>query len=320
MNEFELIDTIKQQTYRQTSLIKGVGDDAAVFRSDGYDVVTAVDTFVENVHFSKKTMDEVDTGYRVLAVNISDIAAMGASPKFYLVSIVIPPQLSDKQVQDIFKGMKEIASVYKMDLIGGDTVSGDSLMISVTVIGYVHRDKVRYRHDAMENDLVFVTGTVGDASCGLHILLNALDVDNSDYFIARHRRPRPRVAFANDLQKISRLALNDISDGLANELHEIAEASNVTIQIDDNLIPISHAMHVFTKEEQDNWKYFGGEDFELLGTVSEQNWAQVVDVANKHGLQVTKIGSVKPKSIAPVLLQQNNKNIPLEKKGFIHKK
>src|SRR5699024_8248171 len=141
MNEFELTDAIKQQTYRQTSLIKGVGDDAAVFRSDGYDVVTAVDTFVENVHFSKKTMDEVDIGYRVLAVNISDIAAMGALPKFYLVSIVIPPHLSDQQVQRIFKGMEQIASIYKMDLIGGDTVSGDTLMISVTVIGYVHRDR-----------------------------------------------------------------------------------------------------------------------------------------------------------------------------------
>lgn len=320
MHEFELIHTIKQKSYRQASLIKGVGDDAAVFRSAGQDVVTALDTFVDRVHFSKETMDEIDLGYRVLAVNISDLAAMGAVPKFYLVSIVIPYDMSQDQVTSIFTGMEEIAGQYQMDLIGGDTVIGEVLTISVTVIGYVNRNQVRYRHDAKENDLVFVTGTLGDASAGLDILLNKASVEQTDYLIKRHRRPEPRLHFANDLQHIKRLALNDISDGLANELHEIAQASQVTIQIKDEKIPVSKALQQFSIEKQKNCQYFGGEDFELVGTVSEADWPEVVAAAEKNNLQVTKIGRVKRDAGHPVLLEEKGRLSPLAKKGFIHTK
>src|SRR5699024_10384081 len=145
MDEFSFIDSIKQYTYKQSSLKKGIGDDAAVFRQPSEDIVTAVDTFVEGVHFSRKTMDSFHVGYRALAANISDLAAMGAAPAFYLVSIVIPKTWPIEEIEQIFFGMKDLAGIYKLDLVGGDTVSGKELTISITVIGYVDRNKARYR-------------------------------------------------------------------------------------------------------------------------------------------------------------------------------
>src|SRR5690625_4792534 len=169
MDEFQFIDSIKPKSYTQHSIEKGIGDDAAVFRSMTYDTVTAVDTFVEDIHFSKKTMKFYHIGYRALAANISDMAAMGAEPKFYLVSITIPPGTSSKELQQMYSGMKEIATDYKMDLIGGDTVSGKQLVVCITIIGFVSRGKARYRSHASVGDIVFVTGTLGDSQAGLHI-------------------------------------------------------------------------------------------------------------------------------------------------------
>src|SRR5699024_7226251 len=122
-------------------------------------------------------------GYRALAATISDLAAMGASPAFYLVSIVVPPSWSNDELLNIFLGMKELANTHKLDLIGGDTVSGKELCISITAIGYVPKDKARYRHTTRVNDVVFVTGTLGDSQAGLHILTNNYNYKNESYYI-----------------------------------------------------------------------------------------------------------------------------------------
>src|SRR5699024_8531183 len=144
--------------------------DAAVFRQTHQDIVTAVDTFVEDIHFSKKTMQAYHVGYRVLAANLSDMAAMGAKPAYYLTSIVVPEHWSMGELSSIFKGMKSLASNYNIDLIGGDSVSGEKLVISITVIGFVDKNKARFRHDAQAGDIVFVTGTLGDSQAGFYIL------------------------------------------------------------------------------------------------------------------------------------------------------
>src|SRR5690625_1964019 len=125
MEEFSLIQALKQSYYTNSTLIRGIGDDAAVFRQSSEDIVTAVDTFVENIHFSRKTMSSFDIGYRALAANISDMAAMGALPAFYLTSIVVPKTWVEHEILSIFDGMKSLASEYGMDLIGGDTVRSE---------------------------------------------------------------------------------------------------------------------------------------------------------------------------------------------------
>lgn len=320
MDEFSFINNIKQKSYKQSTLIKGIGDDAAVFRQTAKDIVTAVDTFVEGIHFTKKTMESYHIGYRALAANISDLAAMGANPAYYLVSIVIPKSWSQQELKQIFLGMDEIAKNYKMDLIGGDTVSGNDLILSITVIGFVDRHIRRLRNAAMVNDIVFVTGTLGDSQAGLHIINNSGQYIDEDYFIDRHRMPSPRVNFVNELGLIKRIALNDISDGIANEAAEIAEASNVTINIYEHCLPTHRSLAQFSEQCQYNWKLFGGEDFELIGTVAMNEWPTIKAAAVKANLQVSKIGFVSPKEHENdfVFLHANGKKEKLDKQGYVH--
>lgn len=320
MNEFDYIRKIKQTTYRQSSLMKGIGDDAAVIRGGVHHIVTAVDTFVENVHFTFKTVPSFYIGYRLLAANISDIAAMGAIPAYYLVSIIIPDDLGKDKLMNIHKGMDTLARQYHMDLIGGDTVSGEELSLSITIIGYVKDSEVRYRSDAQTSDIVFVTGKLGDAALGLHLLQNNKTIKHSDYFIQKHQQPSPRVEFARKGSQIRRMALNDVSDGIANELQEICDASNVDIIIDDHAIPISSELKEIQPTKQDEWKYYGGEDFELVGTVPEGDFKKLQTIGKELGIQVTKIGNVlcKQTKIPQVHVRKNNKVSRLENKGYIH--
>lgn len=321
MDEFAFINTITPNAYRQSALLKGIGDDAAVFRQTTKDIATAVDTFVEDVHFTKQTMSMYHVGYKCLAVNISDLAAMGARPVFYLVSIVVPHKSTEEEVLEVYRGMSDIASIFNMDLIGGDTVSGNDWMITITVIGFVLSNKVRYRHHAKDNDFVFVTGTLGDAQAGLQILLHSLSVEKSDYFIERHRMPTPRVDFSLQSMPIKRMALNDISDGLASELNELAESSDVAIIIDDAKIPVHPYFSQFKKEDQYNWKLFGGEDFELVGTVAPTEWEKLQEIAKSLQLPITKIGYVvsDEKINGNVYIEKDKQTERLKPKGYRHK-
>src|SRR5690625_112357 len=323
MDEFRLIDMIKQNYYQQSTLIKGIGDDGAVFAQANKDIVTAVDTFVENIHFTKETMSTFHMGYRSIAASVSDLVAMGALPAFYLVSIIIPKQWKTIDIEAVFQGMNTFAKKYHMDLIGGDTVSGKEFTISVTVIGYVSNDRIRYRNHAKDEDIVFATGTLGDSQAGLHTLKNNLTVQNQKYFIQRHRLPEPRVAFIKALSNIKRLCLNDISDGIVNELYEIAEASKVNISIKDHLMPTHKDLAQFSDELMTQWIYFGGEDFELVGTVAKEDWPKVQQIGRATNTKVTKIGSVNnqlAKTTGHVFLMVNDRLKLLKKEGYIHLK
>lgn len=322
MDEFSFIDSIKQYTYKQPTLKKGIGDDAAVFRQPSEDIVTAVDTFVEDIHFTRKTMDPFHVGYRALAANISDLAAMGASPAFYLVSIVIPKNWPIEEIEQIFFGMKDLAGLYKLDLVGGDTVSGKELTISITVIGYVDRNKARYRSQAEDGDVVFVTGTLGDSQAGLYILTHPDNYLDERYYTEKHQMPAPRVAFAKGLNGLPRIALNDISDGIANETAEIAAASHVDITLDADALPVSASFDQFPEELQRYWKLFGGEDFEIMGTVAKEDWTKVKKVAEHTKTPIAKIGYAQytGKEVNQVYLHENNQSQPLDKKGYIHMK
>ncbi|MGP4077590.1 thiamine-phosphate kinase [Halobacillus sp. K22] len=324
MDEWQFIKSIQPSYYRQSTLIKGVSDDAAVFRPTDKDVVTAVDTMVEGVHFSRKTMEPYHIGYRVLAANLSDLAAMASTPAFYLVSIVIPEGWSELELKELYSGMQDLASFYKMDLIGGDTVSGSELSISVTVIGYVEKEKARYRSQAEPGDIVFATGTLGDSRAGLEVLLNGLskEVASEEFFIERHRTPDPRVSFALALDKIPRTALNDISDGVANEANEIAEASCVDVHLDMDKLPFTSAMKELFPDTYKEWMLSGGEDFELVGAVEKSWWPTVQQIAEKTGVKVSKIGSVQTmeRKEPCVYLHEDGKKKVLTKSGYTHLK
>ncbi|WLR48160.1 thiamine-phosphate kinase [Halobacillus litoralis] len=324
MDEFSFIRSIKPDYYRQSSLIKGIDDDAAVFRPSGQDIVTAVDTMVEGVHFTRQTMEPEQIGYRVLAANISDLAAMGSTPAFYMVSITIPPHWSEKELEHIYMGMKQLGDSYHMDLIGGDTVSGSELSLSVTVIGLVQKGKARYRSTAKPGDVLFVTGTLGDSRAGLECLLNPKRETSEEitYLIQRHQTPLPRVTFASGLYHLDRLALNDVSDGIANESKEIAEASDVDLLIDSKAVPFSEAIRKVFPDHHEEWGLSGGEDFELLGCVPEKDWSKVRSAAEKADVSVSKIGEVTAKEdpVPVVKLNRNGKWETMTSSGYTHLK
>ncbi len=322
MDEFQLINKIKQNTYHQSNIQKGIGDDAAVFDQPNDSVVTAVDLFVENIHFTRETLSPWQIGYKALTANLSDIAAMGATPSYYLVAIVIPNSWTSSEIADIFSGMKSLAQKYSIDLIGGDTVSGERFTLSITIIGHVKNERARYRHLAKDNDIVFVTGTLGNSQAGLYLPQNKnlRHLDKGDYFIKQLQEPTPRVNFSRALSLIPRMALNDISDGIANEAAEIAEASKVSIHLFEQSIPTNDALKQFSIKQSFKWVYFGGEDYELIGTVSKEYWSKVVEIAEKTNTPIKKVGFVKENKAGKVLLYQSRQHRPmiLNKQGFTH--
>lgn len=319
MDEFEFIEKITPKSYHQAT-IKGIGDDAAVLSLSQEKTVIAMDTFVEGVHFIKdKTISPYLLGKRILTANLSDLAAMGARPVSYLVSVTKSSDWSNEELLDCFEGMRDLGNTYQMDLIGGDTVSAKVFSLTITIIGQTNR--VRYRHEAKPGDIIFVTGTLGDSRAGLEILLNDLNNLNEkhSYLIERHQEPTARLEFSNNLSKIARLCLNDVSDGLSSELNEIAQASHVNLIIDESLIPVSKSLMDFNHEKTREWKLAGGEDYELLGSSCESNWQLIKEEAEKMKVKVTKIGVVADKTTEPkVYLKEGESLSVLKSKGYNH--
>lgn len=323
LDEFQFINRIQPSRIQHSALKVGIGDDAAVYEvNQAFEQVVCLDTMVEGVHFTKKTMSPFDIGYKSLAVNLSDLAAMGAIPKFHLVSISISKEWKEQEVYSIYDGLSTVARQYSVDLIGGDTTfSPSGLVLSVTVIGEVEKGKALLRCSAKPGDVLFVTGTLGDSAAGLHLLLdkrkNSYN-EEDQFLINRHQQPIPRIQVGRRLVQFERACLNDISDGLASELHEIAEASSVTVRLDMEKIPLSASMKRFNKGKVMKWALSGGEDFELVGTLPPKDFAYFQKKCEEDGVQITKVGEVLPKQEHPVIILEEGLEKPLHKSGYNH--
>ncbi|MGP4073721.1 thiamine-phosphate kinase [Piscibacillus sp. B03] len=322
MDEFSFIKAIKPKHYMQSSVINGIGDDGAVVQpSIGSQMVIATDTMVENVHFSFDYMSYEDVGYRVLAANLSDLAAMGSTPLYYIVNISGPNEITNDELVRIMNGTKELAKLYNMDLIGGDTTSSQELVITVTVFGELVAGYKRLRRHAQPNDVVFVTGYLGESGYGFQLIKKGKYEDDSR-FIKQHIRPKPRLDFAQVIKTIKRVSLNDVSDGISSELNEIAEASNVSIVTDWNSIPIHPEMKHLKDEELEKLTLSTGEDFQLVGTCSEEAWNNIKSICSEQEIKVTKIGEVLPfnKQESSVYIIKNGKRKKLDSEGYQHGK
>ncbi|WP_070121685.1 thiamine-phosphate kinase [Bacillus marinisedimentorum] len=322
--EFSFIRSITPAQTFQRSLIQGIGDDAAVYSgSDNYSEVVCLDTMAEGIHFTRKTMNPFDLGYKALAVNISDLAAMGAEPAFYLVSAAISEDWTEDDLQEMYKGMAELGSRWQMDLIGGDTVASKSgLVLTVVVIGRVEKGKELLRSTAKPGDIVFVTGTPGDSAAGLKLLLEEpgrVYSKAEQYFIERHRRPVPRIEAGRFLAGLQRVALNDVSDGVASEANELAEASGVRIDISEMRLPASPQLEALPSNERISSILFGGEDFELIGTMSKIEWESIHD-DEKLKYALHEIGTVCEADGKPAvyLHTASGETELLGKKGYNH--
>ncbi|QDI92535.1 thiamine-phosphate kinase [Salicibibacter halophilus] len=326
MHEFDLIRQIDSFAADHEDVKVGIGDDAAVTSSHAHkDVISCVDTICEGIHFKRSTLHLSDIGYKALAVNLSDIAAMGGTPRYYLVSLAMSPEWKQEEILEIYRGMNDLAERYGVLLIGGDTVSAQhDLMISVTVLGEIEKSRSLLRSSAREGDVVFASGTLGDSRGGLDLLLSggltAPRTEQEHALVGVHQRPEPQLTLGQLLKESGcRIALNDISDGLSSESWELAEASRVCICLEEEKIPVSeNATKLFGNETAYEYALTGGEDFQLVGTVAKSDWPAIASAAKEKGIRLSAIGSVTQEGAPQVLMQKNGERTAIKRAGYRH--
>jgi thiamine-monophosphate kinase len=302
IGEFGLIERIGRGCLiRSEGVIKAIGDDAAVIRTrPGRVQLITTDLLLERVHFLREAASGADLGYKALAVNLSDIAAMGGTPREAFVSIAVPEDCRIEFLEDLYRGMKALAARYEVNILGGDTTaSAADLVINVTLAGEADPSEVLYRHGACVGDVVCVTGSLGDSRAGLHLILNRIAADGPDRqaLVRAHLRPRPRVAEGRFLAACGAVhAAIDISDGLSSDLGHIAAASGVGACIHTRQLPLSAPLKAFCGEfgrDPVDQALAGGEDYELLCTVAAQAFESIQDrYARRFGRPLYPIGKV----------------------------
>ena len=313
IHEFDLIHTLHQRHSRRTpSVIRGIGDDAAVITSRaGRWTVLTTDLLTEGVHFDLRTATMADIGFRAAAANLSDIAAMGATPQYLLAALAIPRTGSSRQVHQLYRGMMAACRPHRVRLIGGDTsASCGGWFLSLTLIGMVLPHKALFRRGAQSGDCLYVTGTIGDALAGLTLLNESpahakrysrtatLSARHRQFLIGRHLRPTARVAEGQWLST-HRFATSaiDISDGLSGDLRHICEESHVGANLDLGALPLSPACRTYAasrKLDPVDLALTGGEDYELLFTISPRHRPRLERTALKRGFSLTCIGEIHP--------------------------
>ncbi|WP_018923662.1 thiamine-phosphate kinase [Salsuginibacillus kocurii] len=319
-DEFSWLRRVAPSQFHQAGVREGIGDDAAVLQTDSaFESVVCVDTMVEGVHFTRDTLSLADIGYKGLAVNVSDIAAMGGIPLYYLVSAAVPKHWQENDLVALYDGMRALGDQLEMDLIGGDTVSAqDALVLSVTVMGKVEKGRAFLRRTAQPGDLVFTTGTLGGSGGGLDLLLAHTRThsftEEEQQLVRAHQRPPIRVQEARTLQQVeARIAMNDVSDGIASEAGEIADASGVSLVLEGDKLPAHPALKtIHPPEKALDLALFGGEDFELCGTMSEDS----LEKARALGLELMVVGRVEEGS--GVYLAQETRLEELRARGYNH--
>lgn len=278
LGEFGLIEEIKKGIEVPPG-VTGIGDDCAVIpQENGMETLVSTDMLIEGTHFLLEDISPYRLGWKSAAVNISDIAAMGGRCTGSFLSFALPRGMKTDWMLEFFRGYKELSSKYGCPLLGGDTTSSpDRLCISVTVLGVAAQDRSVKRDGAQAGDLICVTGPLGDSGCGLQLILNACGRDeDAETLIARHYLPFPKVEQGCAIASAGAHAMMDVSDGIGSDLRHILTASGLGAEIDVDAIPISEEMK--RKCAQYGWDPLklaisGGEDYELLFTISEEDEA-----------------------------------------------
>lgn len=306
MDEFELIDRFFARDGECRGLAVGIGDDGAVLQPDpGLDLVTVVDTLVEGVHFHSQ-IAAADLGYRAVVVNLSDIAAMGAGPRWMTLALTLPEADHD-WLEQFAQGLFEAADEHDVALVGGDMTSGNNIIVTVQITGDVASGTAMLRSGARPGDSIYVTGTIGDAAGGLELIR----ADRADDILApRFLRPTARVGCGRRLAGVASAAI-DISDGLYGDLLKLLRASGAGGEVNLDAVPVSAALRrQFDTATVRRLALGGGDDYELCFTSSQPVPAEVA------GVPVTKIGTVTES--AQLLLRDADGIVPFDDSGYLH--
>ena len=329
LGEFGLIDHLtKNINIKNKGTIKGVGDDAAVIEmGDKYQLVST-DLLVEGVHFDLSYMPLKHLGYKSVAVNVSDICAMNGSAMQITVGLAMSNRFTVEALDELYEGINLACAHYGVDLVGGYTTSSTAgLMISVTVLGEVEKEKVVYRSGAKVNDLVVCTGDLGAAYLGLQLLNREKemfkenptmqpDLTGNDYVLRRQLKPEAGTKYIDILQELDIVptSMIDISDGLSSEVLHLAKSSNVGITIHEDKIPVDYTAMNLANEFNMNPIFCalsGGEDYELLFTVSQAHYDKL-----KKDADFTIVGFVTDASEGNNFIANDGSSHPLTAQGW----
>ena len=323
--EFDLIEAIRSRcSVARADVRLGIGDDAALLAPPaGHELAVSTDTLVAGVHFPIGTSAR-DLGWKALAVNLSDLAAMGATPAWVLLALTLPDANRDFVVA-FADGFAELAAQHGVALVGGDTTRGP-LNVGVTVHGFVASERALRRDGARAGDLVFVTGTLGDAAAGLRCLDRA-DVRAQEFFnapadtrealVARLNRPSPRIAAGAALRGLASACI-DVSDGLLADLDHIAARSKVGIEVDADALPASSALlALFARDERVVLQATGGDDYELAFCVPPAKAADAQRDLSRIGCGATRIGRVVAGE-GVRMLDHDGRELVIERSGWNH--
>ena len=330
LGEFGLIDNItKSFRNNNKSTITGVGDDAAVIEySDNRYRLLSTDMLIEGIHFDLSYSPLKHLGYKAVSVNVSDICAMNGIATQITVSIAVSNRFSVEAIEELYSGIKLACENYKVDLVGGDTTSSKSgLVISVSVLGQVEKQKISYRKGAHINDLVVVTGDLGAAYLGLQILKREKeiflsnpgvqpDLQGNDYALQRQLKTEARSNFVKVLDDLNIIptSMIDISDGLTSEILHLSKHSDVGITIYEDKLPIDYTTMNLAKDLNLNPIFCalnGGEDYELLFTISQDHYDKL-----KKDVDFTIIGHVTDKKEGNNFITKDSTSHPITAQGW----
>lgn len=309
-----------------SDVVVGPGDDAAAFKvSPGELAVLTTDTLAENTHFKRATTPAHALGYKAMVANVSDVAAMAATPKAALISIALPAETPVDWVDSLYDGALEAADRYRLSVVGGDTAAAPFVIVSIVVFGQVEPTRLRLRRSAQVGDAILVTGRLGAAAAGLEILENpglAKKVSQRETLVAAQRQPEARVVEARLIAKAGAHALEDISDGLAAEVFHIAEESQVGAKISLKDIPVADGVREVASlsgSSDLDLTLYGGEDYELVFTAEPRLAAKIkAQVEAETGTAVSLVGRIVERSAGLTVVDGKGKRTQLAGRGYEH--
>ncbi len=322
LGEFGLIDLIRKKVYtKDKRVVLNIGDDAAVLKSSpGKLLIFTTDTMMEKVHFDLRYFSFKDIGWKSMAANLSDIAAMGGTPLAGLVSLGLPKKIKVEQVLELYSGMKILSSKFKCPIVGGDIFfSPQGVVVTISLLGEVERNLFKTRGAAKVGDLIYVTGDLGEAEAGLRVLRKSKAKKNS--ITKKHLTPYPRVFESRLLiRNLKITSMIDVSDGLSSDLHHICEESNKGALIYAKKIPVSQRITTVCKSlnlSPLNLALSSGEEYELLFTLRPGQEKKIAKMTNGK-FRVTLIGEIRKKEEGFKILDLDGKTKNLKKTGYTH--
>jgi len=326
IGEFGLIHRIRKGiTSSDPALVQGIGDDVAVIKvgeTGTKTLLVTTDILIEDIHFDLSWTDPSQLGRKALAVNLSDIASVGGIPKYFLISLGLPKNLSLSFVSSFYRGLKKEAKRFRVELIGGDTSLSKKTVINICLLGEGRRKDLLFRRGARVGDDLFVSGTLGDAALGLRILQKKGKIKGIEGLIKKHLSPCPRIELGQAIAKHHwATAMIDVSDGLLIDTSHLLQESRVGVRVWEGRIPLSRLyrkwIRYFSKDPY-QLALSGGEDYELLFTAPPELRERISSLARSLRIPITRIGEILPVKQGLHIIKTDGKEYSPSCLGFEH--